>query len=88
MFGFGLVHGFGFAGALTELGFGSTARDVAVALFSFNAGVELGQLAAAALMLPLVWLVRSRPAWHARLQPVCAGTIAAAGTIWVVERIL
>jgi len=88
VFGFGLVHGFGFAGALTELGFGSSARDVAVALFSFNAGVELGQLAAAALILPLVGLARSRPAWHARLQPACSVIIAAAGIASLVQRVL
>jgi hypothetical protein len=88
VFGFGLVHGFGFAGALTELGFGSSASDVAVALLSFNAGVELGQLAAAALILPLVCLVRSRPAWHARLQPACSLSIAAAGISWLVQRVL
>jgi hypothetical protein len=87
VFGFGLVHGFGFAGALTELGFGSSAGDVAVALFSFNAGVELGQLAAAAVMLPLAWTLKSRPAWHARLQPAWSIIIAAAGAIWGIERI-
>lgn len=87
VFAFGLVHGFGFAGALTELGFGSSAGDVALALFSFNAGVEVGQLAAAAMMLPLVWLVRSRPSWHARLQPVCSMIIVAAGTSWLIQRI-
>jgi hypothetical protein len=88
VFGFGLIHGFGFAGALTELGFGSSARDVAIALVSFNAGVEAGQLAAAGVMLPLVWMIRSRPALHARLQPVCSVIVAAAGIAWLVQRIL
>jgi hypothetical protein len=88
VFGFGLVHGFGFAGALTGLGFGSSASDVAVALLSFNAGVEAGQLAAAGVMLPLVWMIRSRPALHARLQPVCSVIVAAAGIAWLVQRIL
>ena len=88
VFGFGLIHGFGFAGALTELGFGSSARDVAVALFSFNAGVEAGQLAATAVMLPLVWMIRSRPAWHARLQPVCSVVMVAAGVVWGIQRVL
>ncbi len=87
VFGFGLVHGFGFAGALTELGFGSSAGDVALALLSFNLGVELGQLAAAAVMLPVVWIVSARPAWHARLQPVCSMGIVVAGTVWLIERI-
>ena len=58
VFGFGLIHGFGLAGALTELGFGRSAADVALALVSFNAGVEAGQLAAAGAMLPLVWIIR------------------------------
>ena len=88
VFGFGLIHGFGFAGALTELGFGSSPRDVAVALLSFNAGIEAGQLAATAVLLPLVWRIRSRPAWHARLQPVCSVIVAAAGIAWLVQRIL
>jgi hypothetical protein len=88
VFGFGLVHGFGFAGALTGLGFGCSASDVAVALLSFNAGVEAGQLAAAGVMLPLVWMIRSRPALHARLQPVCSVIVAAAGIAWLVQRIL
>ena len=88
VFGFGLVHGFGFAGALTELGFGPTPGDVAMALLSFNAGVELGQLAAVAVTLPLVWMIRSRPAWHARLQPVCSVIVAAAGIAWLVQRVL
>jgi HupE/UreJ protein len=87
VFAFGLVHGFGFAGALTELGFGSSVRDVALALLSFNAGVELGQLAAAAAILPLVWMARSRPSWHPRLQPACSMIIVAAGTIWLVQRL-
>jgi HupE / UreJ protein len=88
VFGFGLIHGFGFAGALTDLGFRSSASDVAMALLSFNAGVELGQLAAVAVMLPLVWMVRSRPAWHARLQPACSVIVAAAGIAWLVQRII
>jgi hypothetical protein len=87
VFAFGLVHGFGFAGALTELGFGASAGDVVLALLSFNAGVEVGQLAAAAAMLPLVWMVRSRPSCHARLQPVCSMIIVAAGTVWLIQRI-
>ena len=87
IFGFGLVHGFGFAGALTELGFGSSAADVALALLSFNGGVELGQLAVASVMVPIVRLFRSRPSWHT-LQPVCSMIIVAAGTAWLIQRIL
>ena len=87
IFGFGLIHGFGFAGALAELGFGSSVSDVAVALVSFNAGVEAGQFAVAAALLPLVWLMRSRPVWQASLLPLCSAMIVLAGGYWLVERL-
>ena len=87
VFAFGLVHGFGFAGALTELGFGSSAADVALALLSFNGGVELGQLAAASVMVPIVRVFRSRPSWRTRLQPACSMIIIAAGTAWLIQRL-
>jgi hydrogenase/urease accessory protein HupE len=87
IFAFGVIHGFGFAGALTELGFGSSAVDVAVALFSFNAGVEAGQFAVAATLLPLVYVMRSRPVWQERLLPLCSATIVLAGGYWLVERL-
>src|SRR5262245_15028168 len=87
VFGFGLMHGFGFAGAVTDPGFGSTAADVAVALFFFNAGVESGQLFVAAAMLPLLWAMRSRPAWQATLRPVCSAAVAMAGGYWLLARL-
>ncbi|HEY1304028.1 MAG TPA: HupE/UreJ family protein [Vicinamibacterales bacterium] len=87
VFGVGLIHGFGFAGALIELGFGSSIADVATALISFNGGVEAGQLAAAATMLPLVSAIRSRPEWQARLRPVCSLLIALAGGYWLLQRL-
>ena len=87
VFGFGLIHGFGFAGALMELGFGSSPAEMAVALISFNLGVEAGQLAVAAAMLPLVWMMRSRALWQARLLPVCSVLIMIAGGYWLIERL-
>jgi len=87
VFGVGLIHGFGFAGALIELGFGSSIADVATALISFNGGVEAGQLAAAATILPLMWAIRSRPAWQARLVPICSLLIALAGGYWLIQRL-
>jgi hypothetical protein len=87
VFGFGLVHGFGFAGALLELGFGSSARGVGVALLSFNVGVETGQLVAAAALLPVVYAIRSRPAWRTRLVPACSMLIVLAGGYWFVARL-
>jgi hydrogenase/urease accessory protein HupE len=88
VFGFGLIHGFGFAGALTELGLGARVRDVAVALLSFNGGVEAGQLLVAAALLPLVALMRSRPVWQARLVPLCSVVIVIAGGYWLIGRLL
>ena len=88
VFGFGLIHGFGLAGALLDLGFGSSATEIAIALVSFNGGVEAGQLAAAAAMLPLLWVIRSRPLWRARLVPVCSMMIVGAGGYWLVERVI
>jgi hypothetical protein len=87
VFGFGLIHGLGFAAALMELGFGSSPGDIALALVSFNAGVEAGQLAAAAAVLPVVWMVRSRPTLEARLLPACSLLIAIAGGWWLIERL-
>ena len=88
VFGFGLIHGFGLAGALLDLGFGSSPSEIAIALISFNGGVEAGQLAAAAALLPLLWAIRSRPLWRASLVPVCSMAIVAAGSYWLIERVL
>lgn len=87
VFGFGLIHGFGFAGALVELGFGSSPAEMTLALISFNLGVEAGQLAVAAVMFPLVWMIRSRALWQARLLPVCSVLIMIAGGYWLIERL-
>ena len=84
-FGFGLVHGFGFAGALGELGLPD--RDRLWSLLAFNGGVELGQLAVVALVLPVLFVVRAR-SWYARLVlPVASAAIAALGAYWLIERL-
>jgi hypothetical protein len=57
-FGFGLIHGFGFASVLREIGL--PARGLVASLLSFNVGVELGQLAVVAAIAPFLWLL-SRP---------------------------
>jgi hypothetical protein len=83
-FGFGLVHGLGFASALGELGLKGTA--LVRGLVGFNLGVEVGQLLFVAVFLPgLMWLSRGR---GARLTPRFASlTVALIGTYWLVERI-
>jgi len=82
--GFGLVHGLGFAGALRNLALPTRARGLALA--SFNVGVELGQLAIVAAVLPLLYL-GSRRAFYARLV-MGAGSLAVAwlAVLWTLER--
>ena len=87
VFGFGLIHGFGFAEALAQLGLGSSGVGAALGLLSFNAGVELGQLAVAAAVLPVVWTIRRRPLWNARIVPLCSTAIVLAGGYWLIDRL-
>jgi HupE / UreJ protein len=87
VFGFGLIHGFGFAGALMELGLGSSTSAIATALVSFNLGVEAGQVMVAALLMPVVWLTRTRPVLHTRMVRVCSLAVTMAGTYWLIDRL-
>lgn len=81
---FGLVHGLGFAGAIGELQLAGAA--LAKALVGFNLGVELGQIACVALVLPLiVWA--SRPPAMARLPQAASVLVALMGGVWFVERV-
>ncbi|WP_223159278.1 HupE/UreJ family protein [Vibrio sp. Y2-5] len=84
-FTFGLLHGFGFAGALKEIGLPQV--DVPVALLFFNVGVELGQLLFIATLLALIGLYR-KLATFPKAAPVysayCIGTLA---TFWLIERL-
>jgi hypothetical protein len=82
---FGLVHGFGFAGALHALDL--SRAELARALFGFNAGVELGQLAIVAAIAPLVLLLQRRPRLHALVMRALAAAILAAGLYWFVARL-
>lgn len=85
-FAFGLVHGFGFAGALKDLGLGS--GDLAWSLLGFNLGVELGQLAIVALFLPLAWRWRSHPAYGRWALRGGSVLIALLSLVWLLERVL
>ena len=87
-FGFGLIHGFGFAGALRELGIGSSGVAVALPLGSFNLGVEAGQIAVALVTLPLLWALRAQPALSTRLTSGCSVLVVLAGGYWLIERML
>lgn len=81
---FGLIHGFGFASVLRDLGLPQSA--LVSSLFGFNVGVEIGQLAIVAVFLPLAWWLRK--SWFYR-QLFTWGSLAIAlvAAVWLVERI-
>jgi hypothetical protein len=82
---FGLVHGFGFAGALAEVGLPT--GGLVAALVRFNLGVEAGQMLIVALLLPLlIWLQRF--AWEPRLAKISSTAIMAVGLALLAERAL
>ena len=83
-FGFGLIHGFGFAGALAELGLPQGA--LVVSLVGFNLGVEIGQLAIVALLLPVAHGLR-RTVFYRRVVLVGGSAlITLIASVWFVER--
>jgi hydrogenase/urease accessory protein HupE len=85
--GFGLIHGFGFASALTESGVGSSAGGVVLPLFSFNLGVELGQIMIAVAVLPIIWKLRENPMFITRWAPTCSAIVVVLGSFWFVQRV-
>jgi hydrogenase/urease accessory protein HupE len=86
-FGFGLIHGCGFAAALRELNIGAGGGGIALPLLSFNLGVELGQLAIAAIALPIIWKLKSQPSFLPRFAPACSMLVSLAGAYWLVQRV-
>ncbi|MDX2033048.1 MAG: HupE/UreJ family protein [Blastocatellia bacterium] len=85
-FGFGLIHGFGFATVLRELGIAEAGASAITPLLAFNLGVEFGQLAIAALLLPLLWKLKQRPSFVPKYAPACSLLIMLAGVYWLLER--
>jgi hypothetical protein len=85
-FAFGLVHGFGFAGALQDLGIGGRSLDIARALGLFNLGVEAGQIGVAMLLWPIARRLTQGPVLSVRLAPACSWLVVVAGLYWFVER--
>ena len=83
-FGFGLIHGFGFAAVLTDLGLPHD--SMLLSLVSFNLGVELGQLAIVAAFLPLAYLIRR--SWSYPRLVLTGGSLAviAIALVWFTER--
>ena len=85
-FAFGLLHGLGFAGALSEVGL--PPGDVPAALLLFNVGVEAGQLAFVVAALAVIRVIRSlpSPAWR-QLEGLPAYAIGSIAAFWVLQRI-
>ena len=84
--GFGLIHGFGFAAALTESGLARAA--LGWALVSFNVGVEIGQAALVVVIAPtLAWLIKSRPRWREPLVFYGSTGVAVVGAFWFAARV-
>lgn len=84
-FVFGLLHGLGFAGALTEVGL--PADEIPLALFTFNVGIEIGQIAFVAVIWAVISLLGARveraPAWLRAVPVYAIGSMAA---YWCIER--
>lgn len=86
-FAFGLIHGFGFAGALADIGLPQT--QLAAALFAFNVGVEAGQLLVVALtMIVLAGLARVSLSTQSLVLKTSTYAIGTIGSFWLIERII
>jgi hypothetical protein len=83
-FGFGLIHGFGFASVLLDLGLPSS--SLLLSLVGFNAGVELGQIAIVAVFLPLAYLARDTAFYRTAVLVGGSALIFAVALVWLAER--
>ena len=84
-FPFGLLHGFGFGGAMRELSVPSD--QLLSSLISFNLGVEAGQLAVLAILLPTLWWLRKASLFERYGTQILSSLIVVAGVGWFVERV-
>ncbi len=84
-FVFGLIHGFGFANVLLDLGLSS--MTLGISLFGFNIGVELGQLAIVAVFLPLAFMIRKTKFYELAVLKLGSILIACIAAIWLLERV-
>ncbi len=86
-FAFGLLHGFGFAGALAEIGLPE--GEIPVALLTFNIGVEAGQLIIVAVGLAVFVAIRRFATRQFRFAQVCSAyAIGSIAAFWMIERVL
>jgi hypothetical protein len=83
-FAFGLLHGFGFASVLAEMGLPPGAR--LISLVAFNLGVEVGQLAIVAAVMPLAYTLRASEFYRRTVMQWGSSAIAALALVWLVQR--
>ncbi|QPK62594.1 HupE/UreJ family protein [Methylomonas sp. LL1] len=85
-FGFGLIHGFGFAGVLREMDISSGDTGILLPLLSFNLGIETGQIVVAAIVLPMIWWLNNKPEFSVKFLKGCSFMISLMGAYWFLER--
>jgi len=84
---FGLLHGFGFAGALSEIGLPQ--MDIPLALLFFNVGVEIGQLMFVAAVLVVMWMInKAKVQWPVWAEQIPAYTVGSLAAFWFIQRTL
>ena len=83
-FAFGLIHGFGFASVLADLGLPQNA--LLLALVGFNVGVEIGQLVIVSIFLPVAFAIRATPFYRYVMMMGGSALVAVLATVWLCER--
>jgi hypothetical protein len=83
-FAFGLLHGFGFASVLSDMGLPQGAR--VISLLAFNLGIECGQLAVVLSVMPVVYALRAGHFLPPGIMPWGSAAIASLALIWFVQR--
>jgi len=84
-FGFGLLHGFGFAGALGEIGIAN--EQLLLSLLFFNIGIEIGQLIMIPIFLITIWLLQ-KIKLNFSITKLSSYAIGGMGSFWLIERVL
>src|ERR1700751_6359564 len=85
-FAFGLVHGFGFASVLADLGLHGA--NLALSLVGFNSGVEMGQLSLVLVVLPLAFLARRTVIYRHAFMPAGSAAVVLLAGYWLVTRMM
>lgn len=86
VFAFGLVHGFGFAGGIAEIGFNKA--FIVPSLLGFNLGIETGQFAVAGVVVPLMlWAARIRPMLRLRVLQAASASLGVMGLVLLIQRV-